>query len=129
MADTLKSTNIGNHFVIFGERDIDILDLEDDQIQVKINGVDVFHPQSGEVRSADADGVACLFIDNDYNEESSFARQACFLGANDPHKFLKTNLEVEIDREAWEYLHSDASRPFDKPQGGRPPSDQLLGQH
>ncbi|MEX0686945.1 MAG: site-specific DNA-methyltransferase, partial [Balneolales bacterium] len=74
MADDLKNTGKGNLFVIFGEPDIDINEVEDDKIQVKINGVDVFHPQTGEVRSDGADGIACWFIDTDYNEESFFVR-------------------------------------------------------
>ena len=45
MADDLKNTGKGNLFVIFGEPDIDILEPGDDQIQVKVNGVDVFPPQ------------------------------------------------------------------------------------
>ena len=119
MADDLKNTGKGNLFVIFGEPDIDILDAEDDQIQVKVNGVDVFHPSTGEVRSDGAEGIACWFIDTDYNEESFFVRQAYFLGANDPYKALKTTLKAEIDQEAWETLHSDTSRPFAKPNSGR----------
>ena len=102
MADDLKNTGKGNLFVIFGEPDIDILPAEDDQIQVKINGVDVFHPSTGEVRSDGADGIACWFIDTDYNEESFFVRHAYFLGANDPYKALKTSLKAEINQEAWE---------------------------
>ncbi|MBA3944783.1 MAG: site-specific DNA-methyltransferase [Herpetosiphonaceae bacterium] len=119
MADTLKNTGAGNLFVIFGEPDIDIERVANDQIQVKINGVDVFYPQSGEVKSSGPDGIACWFIDTDYNEESFFVRQAYFLGANDPYKSLKTTLKAEIDEEAWESLHSDTSRPFAKPQTGR----------
>ncbi len=119
MADDLKNTGKGNLFVIFGEPDIEILDAEDGQIQVKINGVDVFHPNTGEVRSDGADGIACWFIDTDYNEESFFVRHAYFLGANDPYKALKTTLKAEINKEAWETLHSDTSRPFEKPQSGR----------
>jgi adenine-specific DNA-methyltransferase len=119
MADDLKNTGKGNLFVIFGEPDIDILDAEEGQIRVKINGVDVFHPNTGEVRSDGAEGIACWFVDSDYNEESFFVRQAYFLGANDPYKSLKTSLRAEIDREAWETLHSDTSRPFDKPASGR----------
>ena len=76
MAGELKNTGKGNLFVIFGEPDIDILpagaeDAEDGQLRVKINGVDVFHPNTGEVRSHGADGIACWFIDTDYNEEAS----------------------------------------------------------
>ncbi len=119
MAGDLKNTGKGNLFVIFGEPDIDILDAEDDQIQVKVNGVDVFHPNTGEIRSDGADGIACWFIDTDYNEESFFVRHAYFLGANDPYKALKTTLKTEINEEAWETLHSDTSRPFDKPASGR----------
>jgi adenine-specific DNA-methyltransferase len=119
MADDLKNTGKGNLFVIFGEPDIDILTTENDKIQVKINGVDVFHPNTGEVRSNGADGIACWFIDSDYNEESFFVRQAYFLGANDPYKALKTTLKAEINEEAWESLNSDLSRSFSKPKSGR----------
>jgi adenine-specific DNA-methyltransferase len=119
MADDLKNTGKGNLFVIFGEPDIDIIKAKDDQIQVKINGVDVFHPNTGEVRSDGAEGIACWFIDTDYNEESFFVRHAYFLGANDPYKSLKTTLKAEINEEAWATLHSDTSRPFDKPKSGR----------
>jgi adenine-specific DNA-methyltransferase len=119
MADDLKNTGKGNLFVIFGEPDIDILDAGARQIQVKINGVDVFHPNTGEVRSDGAEGIACWFIDTDYNEESFFVRHAYFLGANDPYKALKTTLKAEINAEAWETLHSDISRPFDRPASGR----------
>ncbi len=119
MADDLKNTGKGNLFIIFGEPDIDVLDAESGQVQVKINGVDVFHPNTGEVRSDGADGIACWFIDTDYNEESFFVRQAYFLGANDPYKALKTTLKAEVNEEAWATLNSDISRPFDKPKSGR----------
>ncbi len=86
---------------------------------MKINGVDVFKPQTGEVISDSAAGIACWLIDTDYNEESFFVRQAYFLGANDPYKSLKTTLKAEINEEAWATLNSDLSRPFDKPESGR----------
>ncbi|KAB2892291.1 MAG: site-specific DNA-methyltransferase [Desulfobulbaceae bacterium] len=119
MADDLKNTGKGNLFVIFGEPDIDIIEAGNNQIQVKVNGVDVFHPNTGEVRSDGPDGIACWFIDTDYNEESFFVRHAYFLGANDPYKSLKTTLKAEIDEDAWATLNSDTSRPFDKPETGR----------
>ncbi len=79
----------------------------------------VFKPQTGEVISDGADGIACWLLDTHYNEESFFVRHAYFLGANDPYKSLKTTLKAEINEEAWETLHSDTSRPFPKPEGGR----------
>jgi adenine-specific DNA-methyltransferase len=42
-----------------------------DTLRVRINGVDVFHPQTGEVRSDGADGIACWFIDTDYTSTTS----------------------------------------------------------
>lgn len=123
MAEDLKNTGKGNLFVIFGEPDIEILDAGPDgepgQLRVKVNGVDVFHPNTGEVRSDGPDGIACWFVDTDYNEESFFVRHAYFLGANDPYKALKTTLKAEIDPDAWATLNSDTSRPFDKPSSGR----------
>src|SRR5450830_59262 len=137
MAEDLKNTGKGNLFVIFGEPDIDILSPDGkslkmvvagketypvaagDKLVIKVNGVDVFKPQTGEVISDGADGIACWFIDTDYNEESFFVRHAYFLGANDPYSALKTTLKAEIDKEAWDTLNSDTSRPFDKPKSGR----------
>ena len=137
MAEDLKNTGKGNLFVIFGEPDVDVLDTggrsirrydgkrdvidvpADGQLVVRIKGVDVFHPSTGEVRSDGAEGIACWFLDTDYNEESFFVRHAYFLGANDPYKALKTTLKAEIDPDAWATLNSDTSRPFPKPSTGR----------
>jgi len=124
MAGDLKNTGKGNLFVIFGEPDIDLLPAEGDgadagRFQVKLNGVDVFHPNTGEIHSDGADGIACWFIDTDYDEESFFVRHAYFLGAGDPYKALKTTLKAEINQDAWATLRSDLSRPFDPPSSGR----------
>ena len=119
MADELKNTGAGNLFVVFGEPDIDIEPVGKDQVRVRVKGVDVFKPQTGEVFSTGPEGIACWFINTDYNEESFFVRHAYFLGANDPYQSLKTTLKAEIDQEAWESLHSAVSRPFPKPTTGR----------
>jgi len=119
MADDLRNTGKGNLFVIFGEPDIILLPESDGKVRVKVNGVDVFHPQTGEVRSDGADGIACWFVDTDYNEESFFVRHAYFLGASDPYSALKNSLRAEVNEEAWATLHSDTSRPFVKPKSGR----------
>ena len=126
MGEELKANGKGNLFVVFGEPDISILQeteangKETGNIKVQINGVDVFYPNTGEIRSDNADGIACWFVDTDYNEESFFVRQAYFLGASsDPYKALKTSLRAEIDKNTWETLCSATSRPFPKPESGR----------
>ncbi len=119
MAGELKNTGKGNLFVVFGEPDIDLIDHGDDTLSVKINGVDVFDPNTGEIRSDDTKGIAAWFIDTDYDEESFFVRQAYFLGGNDPYKSLKSALRAEINEEAWASLYRDVSRPFHRPSTGR----------
>ena len=119
MGDDLKATGAGNLFVVFGEPDIEIEPAGDGMIRVKIKGIDVFKPQTGEIESGGPDTIALWMIDTDYNEESFFVRHAYFLGANDPYKALKTTLKAEIDEEAWASLNSDTSRPFEKPASGR----------
>lgn len=119
MGGELKPTGKGNLFVVFGEPDIEIQDAGADQVQVKVNGVDVFDPAKGEVRSDDVDGIACWFIDTNYNAESFFVRHAYFLGAQDPYNALKTTLKTEVDEEVWASLNSDVSRPFDRPETGQ----------
>ena len=128
MGGDLKPTGKGNLFVVFGEPDIEILHEADGRLMVHVKGVDVFDPTTGEVRSDGPDGIACWFIDTDYNEESFFVRHAYFLGQNDPYGALKTTLKAEIDADAWATLNSAVSRPFDdaeerthRRQGDQPP--------
>lgn len=93
MAEGLKNFRQEQLFVIFGEPDMDVLDTQgrsirkddskrdiieepvDGQLVVKINGVDVFHPNTSEVHSDSADGIVCWFLETDYNEESFFVRR------------------------------------------------------
>ena len=123
MAGELKTNGKGNLFVVFGEPDIEIETVQDptiaDALRVRVKGIDVFDPNTGEIRSDDTDGIAAWFIDTDYDEESFFVRHAYFLGANDPYKSLKTALRAEIDEAAWATLYRDVSRPFARPSTGR----------
>jgi adenine-specific DNA-methyltransferase len=122
MADKLKATGASNLFVVFGEPDIVIHQLKDDMLKVEIRGMDIFDPTTGEVRSSGGkelmNDVAAWFIDNDYDEESFFVRQAYFVG-NDPYDGLKRALKADIDETAWAELNSTVSRPFPRPEQGR----------
>jgi adenine-specific DNA-methyltransferase len=124
MAEDLKNTGKGNLFVVFGEPDVELIETKAGEMQVKVHGVDVFDPATGDIRSDGVEGIAAWFIDTDYNEESFFVRHAYFLGSaksggSDPYKSLKTALKAEIDEDAWRTLYSDISRPFPKPSTGR----------
>ena len=119
MGGDLKPTGKGNLFVVFGEPDIEILHEADGRLMVHVKGVDVFDPTTGDVRSDGPDGIACWFIDTDYNEESFFVRHAYFLGQNEPYGALKTTLKAEIDPDVWATLNSAVSRPFPVPKSRR----------
>ncbi len=125
MASDLKNDGKGNLFVVFGEPDVEMLHVpsgngEQDLLQLKILGIDMFDPATGQVRSQGAEGVACWFIDTDYNEESFFVRHAYFLGTTkDTFRRLRNTLQAEIDEETWDSLRSDTSRPFARPKSGR----------
>jgi adenine-specific DNA-methyltransferase len=118
MAGELKNTGKGNLFVVFGEPDIEVETLDGGEVQVTVKGVDVYDPNTGDIRSKDVRDIAAWFIDTDYNEESFFVRHAYFLGANDPYNALKTALRAEIDEDAWATLYRATSRPFPRPRDG-----------
>jgi len=118
MGEELKKTGAGNLFTVFGEPDIEIR-REGDQLRVVLKGVDVYDPNTGQVRSNDVDQVALWMIDTAYNEESFFVRQCYFTGGQDPYARLKRALKADIDEEAWASLYRTESRLFAKPESGK----------
>jgi len=118
MGDELKKTGAGNLFTVFGEPDIEIASAGD-LLRVVLRGVDVYDPNTGEIRSDETDQIALWMIDTDYNEESFFVRHCYFTGGQDPYKRLKNTLKAEIDEEAWASLYRTESRPFERPETGK----------
>jgi adenine-specific DNA-methyltransferase len=117
--ELLKRTGAGNLFMVFGEPDLEITRTPDKQVVVTINGVDVYDPTTGVIRSNSTDDIACWFIDTNYNEESFFVRHAYFTGAQEPYDRLKRALRAEIDEDAWATLYCTESRPFPAPDTGK----------
>lgn len=118
MGEELKKTGAGNLFTVFGEPDIEIKD-EGDELRVFLRGVDVYDPNTGEIRSNDTDQVALWMIDTSYNEESFFVRHCYFTGGQDPYARLKRSLKADIDEDAWASLYRTESRPFPRPETGK----------
>jgi adenine-specific DNA-methyltransferase len=121
--DLLKKTGTGNLFMVFGEPDVSVRQVEDGKLVVEIRGLDVYDPTTGIVRSSSTSDIACWFLDTDYDEESFFVRHAYFLGAADenggPYDKLRRALRADIDESAWSSLYSATSRPFDRPETGK----------
>ena len=118
MGDLLKKTSKANLFTVFGEPDIDIKKV-DGKIKVVLNGVDIFDPTTGEIRSSSTEDIACWFVDSDYSGESFFARQAYFCGMGGVYDKLKRALRAEVDESAWEMLYKTESYPFEAPKSGK----------
>lgn len=116
--ELLKKTGAGNLFMVFGEPDVDIK-KKDGNITVRLNGLDVYDPTTGEIRSNSTDDIACWFLDSDYNGESFIVRHAYFTGADEPYDKLKRALRAEIDESAWSVLYTNISVPFEKPKSGK----------
>ena len=118
MGEELKKTSAGNLFTVFGQPDIEVKD-EDGELRVVLHGVDVYDPNTGQIRSDDTDQIAMWMIDTAYNEESFFVRHCYFTGGQDPYAKLKRALKDDIDRDAWESLYRTESRSFDRPETGK----------
>lgn len=112
--ELLKKTKAANLFTIFGEPDVDLVET-DGQITITLNGLDIYDPTTGQIRSSTTDDIAAWFIDTNYNKESFFVRHAYFTGAGNPYDKLKRTLKAEIDPDAWDTLYTTTSRPFPKP--------------
>ena len=119
MGTELKNTGAGNLFMVFGEPDIEVNLGSGGKLVVKLNGLDIYDPTTGEVRSSNTDDIACWFIDTQYNGECFNVQHAYFTGGDQPYDKLKKALRADINEAAWETIYSDTSRPFDKPSTGK----------
>lgn len=117
--ELLKKTGAGNLFMVFGEPDVNLSTTKSGELVVELNGVDIYDPTTGQVRSSSTNEIACWFIDTDYNEESFFVRHAYFTGADKPMEKLRKAMKADIVEEAWESLYGTISRPFAKPTTGK----------
>ena len=117
MGEELKKTSAGNLFTVFGRPDIEIKD-ENGAVRVILHGVDVYDPNTGQIRSDDTDQIALWMIDTSYNEESFFVRHCYFPGRQDPYAKLRRALRADIDEDSWESLRRTESRPFPRPETG-----------
>ncbi len=88
-------------------------------MQIQLQGVDIYDPTTGEIRSSSTHEIACWFVDTNYNDESFFVRHAYFTGGDKPYDKLQRALKAEINEDAWQQLYSTTSRPFDPPETGK----------
>ena len=97
----------------------------------KVNGVDVFKPQTGEVIS-DGATVSLAGSWTPITTKKLFVRHAYFW-CQRPLWCSQDHLKAEINAEAWASLNSDTSRPFERPEertdrreGDQSPRDEVM---
>ena len=118
MGEDLKKTSAANLFTVFGQPDIEIND-RDGELCIVLHGVDVYDPNTGQIRSNETDQIAMWMIDTAYNEESFFVRHCLLHRRPRPVRSAEAGAEGRHRREAWASLYRTESRPFPRPETGK----------
>ncbi|RLG29435.1 site-specific DNA-methyltransferase [Methanosarcinales archaeon] len=114
----LKTTASSQLFTVFGEPDIELVKEEDgENFIVRLLGVDVYDPLTGQVNSENAGRIAAWFIDTDYDRRTFCVAQA-FFPDKSAWKKLERALKGTIDHEKFEMLTGQESLPFKKGESG-----------
>lgn len=118
----LAASRADNAFVLVGEPDVEIKQLEDGRYQARIEGYQVYDPGLGNVHpTGKASDIDCWMMDTNYDGKSFFARRIHFPDkASDKQigRFLR-ELSRRIDPKQWQYMTSLTSAPFERPSTGR----------
>ncbi|HEY8870068.1 MAG TPA: ADP-ribosylglycohydrolase family protein [Candidatus Limnocylindrales bacterium] len=112
--DLLKNRRGQQLFAVFGEPDIEVRSVGADEFEVRVEGMDVYDPATGEVSSDSVDQIAAWFLDQDYDRRSFLISQAFFPGAgtSDPWERLSRALKGWVDPDAFAMLRGTTSLPF-----------------
>jgi adenine-specific DNA-methyltransferase len=110
----LKTTKSSQLFTVFGEPDVK-LESKKDEFQVKLLGVDLYDPTTGEVHSSNAGDVPAWFLDEDYDGYTFRICQAFFpkeATAKNPWDKLENALRGVVDSGKMEMFRGTQSLLF-----------------
>ena len=121
MGEELKKTGAGNLFTVFGEPDIELRTQPTTaQVVVELNGVDVYDPTTGEIRSDDTEPDRAV-DDRHQLQRGVVLRPALLL-----HRRQRPVQAAEDGAEGRHRRRTPGSRstrtesrPFDKPETGK----------
>lgn len=112
VGDLLKAPRGSQLFTMFGSADIEVKDTKDGHV-VKVNGVDLYDPNTGQVISDQGEQIAAWFLDTDYDQRTFNICQAFFPGGGqNPWEKLARALRGNIKEDAFESLRGLESLPF-----------------
>lgn len=98
-------------FSVFGEPQIAIAENTKDEFTVLLQGVDIYDPMKGEVRSSGARKVAAWFLDADYDGRTFCVTQA-FFPDQDAWSSIAKDLKVDSDDKSFAAYSGTQSLPF-----------------
>lgn len=111
MGDLLKNTGSGQVFTVFGSPRIKLNATKDGQLEVTMEGVDIYDPVANTIVDSKADKVAAWFLDTDYDGRTFCITQA-FFPDRDAWKKLEKALKGVIDEDKFEAFSGTVSLPF-----------------
>jgi len=112
VGDLLKTTRASQIFTVFGQPDVSVEKQKDGTYRVKLLGVDIYDPQTGEVHSTRGEDVAAWFLDTDYDGRTFHICQAFFPGDPDAWDKLQRALRAQIDPDIFDRMRGTVSFPF-----------------
>ena len=109
-------------FTLVANPDLTVIQAADGKLRVRVDGLDVYNSNAGQVEPADARRVSCMMVDTDFNGESFFARRVNFPNVTKGYakmiERMRSDFSRDIDDEKWEMMKSDATVPFARPESG-----------
>ena len=109
-------------FTLVTEPDLTVLRTADGKLRVRVDGLDVYNSNTGQVEPADARRVSCMMVDTNFNGESFFARRVNFPNVTKGYakmiERMRSDFSHDIDDEKWEMMESDTTVPFARPESG-----------
>jgi adenine-specific DNA-methyltransferase len=126
VGDLLKTSRASQLFTVFGSPDVKLERVgahrdaprggsgtaPTDEYIVRLLGVDIYDPNTGELQQSRGEDVAAWFLDQDYDGYTFCISQAFFPSNSDAWEKLERALKGTLDPEKFEALRGTVSLPF-----------------
>lgn len=113
--DLKKKERSAQSFFLIGQPDVELIELENNRYQIKVNGFDYYNVKTGIVESGDTSRIAMWMLDTNYDGMSIEPEQIFFpiSGKTGGWSKLAKTLRAEINQELIEAYSGTESLPFE----------------
>jgi adenine-specific DNA-methyltransferase len=112
VGDLLKTSRASQLFTVFGSPDVKLEKQKDGFYIARLLGVDIYDPNTGELRQSRGEDVAAWLLDQDYDGYTFCISQAFFPSDSGAWEKLERALKGSLDPEKFETLRGTVSLPF-----------------